>query len=1405
MPVQWKPKSDRIAQLIQQEEERLNLLRERRPFMPEETTPTFTMPEAEAPVWQPERAATPTQTLQAPPEVEREVTNFLWSPGTITEPETAAPSVPQGIKQYEWWEQPKAMTEQAMETVGRGMSKVPLLPEALGFVAPAFEFIHEKLEKPWASIITAPFSPSLSWNAGESWMEHEKREYESWKSPTYVKGLAEFAMPLWWMPWLGWAGKGAKALGVGDKMAQALSKLPMKPLALPTKEVLNSTLYKQDFFKRMALWSENKPVLNAVVRAVGGPSAFVRDVGEVYPAIDTATRRLVAVSAKNVPVATTDVVKREIVNRAVLYDMRHGYRGLQLPRMQKFGNPVDVLQVDDFGRAMAAIPKSFNKLGNGLSDVFEHPAAYTYASQNAENIVKEGNRIIKELFDLAGKEGVQVPKQTMFHRLVEGKEITVGDKTVYEASEYGSRFEAQRHYKTMQEGIEAGVRYNKDPLRSIGATIDYHFKKIADQRFNNEVKKLGMTVPEMVSLIEPTLIERMVETGTRVGSASYLVQTLKTLKSYSGKSIPSAVKAKIKRGLPEQIERIEQAFAISPQDASVLMTALAQTIRAETKINARSLKILMGQFIKAPDETSIMNLLHKGNYEEALGFFTRAGASKEQIIRFTNLLYKGDYTSALRGYKKLATRIRASDIEDMVQSLNLTNATTNKAIRQAYQAVYQSRKDFIDDTLNAVRLETDELLKAGKTELKGLKGQYNLLARPYMEPGKQIFGGLAKFRMHPAFRNRIFDKEVVDIAEKALGDRGNQWLKNMANISGTGRLLIAAMDFSAPFIQGLAVLGRNPLAWSKGVVRQFEFFAKPQNLMKYMDDPSVRAIASERWFYGGSRSSFEFFEALKPVQELVGKVPVAGRVGQRAIAQTYGRAEAAFTGFGEVARNEMWKALRHKAVKEGALDDNLARELARTVDRMTGVMSMEALAIGRVQTDFENAFLFFAPRYTRAGMSFVTDVFKGGMTGAEARKALGSMMASGMAMYYGICTTLGQKPNLDINSARFMTVKIGDSHVGIGGIFYSLGRLAANVAGTAMEEPADFLSMSRFDNPFIKFMFSRSAPLTGFTVGAVVERKNFFGEPLESIGDWGKFMAEKALPIAMQRAILEPEHRQPAVFISELMGGRTFPKSAWELQEETKESISQSEHGMSYDELDILEKKRIDNYPEVIRFQEEIDKQTTQRGKALSVAFLERGREVEDARFMHRQQVEQSQRAFDAGLITGYDFKESVTEINYGYAATIEHINSNPRYADVLKKLDEPREVSSQYRWELAYGELMEAVAGNRFEDKYGIFDFDGYNDFLESLKAKYGDADYNRAIEAREERFDGYPPLYFELQQAKEILKPYWEVTDRVVKLFGKQFAETPAGQSLVSKLRKAKRLADPKMEAAYQRFYAQ
>ena len=1265
------------------------------------------------------------------------------------------------IDQPEWWEQPKVLAENVMEKVGEGITKVPVLPKVLEFIAPAFNFIHRKLEKPWSAIITSPWSPTLPWKTGESWADHEKREYASWNAPTYIKGAAEFSMPLWWFPWFKLV-KGARALGVGDKAARASAEVAKKAgskIAIPSKQAINDSIYKGDFFKSIALWAEGKPILNGVVKALGGPSAFVRDVGEVFPAMDVATRKLVVVNSRSVRVPVTDVVNREIVSRAVLGDMAQGYKGLQLPRMQKFGDVQKILQVDDTGRVLSATPIGVEgrQLGRGLSEVFENPELYTYASANAKTIVTEGNAILKELFETAGEEGVRKSKGITFHRLVEGKFDDVLEE--FEKSEFGSLFEVARKYKTMEQGAKAvslgggGIKYGTDPIKSIGATIDHYFKKIAAKRFNDEIRKLGLTVPEMVGLIEPTLLSRMASLGTRAGSASFAIKNMKRLTSFAGKRIPPATMAKIRRGLPEIADRLDGMFAILPKDIDGVISGLSREFWKATKLSPTQFKVL---FANAEGKTFVQK------------------------------------------------------IENTILQQNLASKTSTEAIEKIYKNAYKLNKGRVDDTLKSIHKEADTILGGAKAELKPLKQQYNSLASRFNS--RQIFGNLAKFQRHGAYGNRIFDANVVKIVEKHFAPQGTKWVKDMAIISGTGRMLIAAMDFSAPFIQGLAVLGANPIAWAKGVGKQFGFFMNPTNLYRYLDDPVVRAVAQERWFFGGSRSTFEYFDALKPLQNLVSKTPIVGKYGQRVIGQTYGRAEAAFTGFGEVARNEMWKALR----KPGMADAEL-RGLARTIDRMTGVMSTEALAIGRAQQDFENAFVFFAPRYTRAGMSYVADVMKGGLTGAQARKSLGSLMAGGMSMYYGITTVLGQQPNLDPTSAKFLTVKIGDDFVGIGGILYSLARFGSNVLATAADEEErgllSPLNFSRTDNPFYKFMFNRASPLTGLTVGAVVEQKNFFGEPLEDVGDWARFVAEKVLPIALQRAVLEPEHRNPVVFASELMGGRTFPKSPWALQEDAQEAVANDKFQLPYDRLDLLKKREVDRDPEVSKYQEEIDQSTTNRGKALSVAFLERRRDMEDARFMHQNSIEGFQKAFDEGLIDGYQFRQFVADAGTGLGATIEHINGRERYKDAMEKLKEPKDVSREYRWELVYDELIEATYGDgamlngqrvQLTDEFGIFNYDLYNEFIEDLIARYSKEDFAKAKQMQADKYKDYPPLFQELQQAKEIMKPYWEVQKEVERLFGKRFAESSRGKSLISKRRKLLRRQNPDVERAFQQFYA-
>ncbi|KKL74638.1 hypothetical protein LCGC14_2062900, partial [marine sediment metagenome] len=197
-------------------------------------------------------------------------------------------------------------------------------------------------------------------------------------------------------------------------------------------------------------------------------------------------------------------------------------------------------------------------------------------------------------------------------------------------------------------------------------------------------------------------------------------------------------------------------------------------------------------------------------------------------------------------------------------------------------------------------------------------------------------------------------------------------------------------------------------AWARGAASSFKAFLKPQEYQKYLVGNLDNLM--ERANFGGYVGGFEFMEAMPSLQKSAAMVTrLALRkpaIGRTAIQQTYGRFEASFGAFGDVMRNEMWKGLKRGAKSEADL-----MEIARHIDRMTGVMSSKGLGLGKTQRDFEQAFLFFAPRYTRAGFALVADIFKGGFTGDQARKALGSMMAAGAVMYAGIVKALGQEPN----------------------------------------------------------------------------------------------------------------------------------------------------------------------------------------------------------------------------------------------------------------------------------------------------------------------------------------------------------------------------------------------------------
>jgi len=180
----WVPKTKWARYAIEQERERIRDLGGETPIFTEEAL----APKWGAPILAEEPSTPEWEAPLAMPSIEP---TEAWRPRARVGPEV--PTMP---------------TTAPMPTP-KEVAPTPWYRTVAEKVSAPFEWIQEKLEKPWAAAITAPLSPELPWRPGETWLEHQRREYEAWKAPKFLKGAAEFTMPLWWLPYFGWAAKGA--------------------------------------------------------------------------------------------------------------------------------------------------------------------------------------------------------------------------------------------------------------------------------------------------------------------------------------------------------------------------------------------------------------------------------------------------------------------------------------------------------------------------------------------------------------------------------------------------------------------------------------------------------------------------------------------------------------------------------------------------------------------------------------------------------------------------------------------------------------------------------------------------------------------------------------------------------------------------------------------------------------------------------------------------------------------------------------------------------------------------------------------------------------------------------------------------------------------------------------------
>lgn len=502
--------------------------------------------------------------------------------------------------------------------------------------------------------------------------------------------------------------------------------------------------------------------------------------------------------------------------------------------------------------------------------------------------------------------------------------------------------------------------------------------------------------------------------------------------------------------------------------------------------------------------------------------------------------------------------------------------------------------------LTKLRDEVKALMEARKAPY--WQAQFELAAK--MEPLMGMTPEIGKGKLIMShWGGRILDQDVVDAINGFFGgDKGSKFLKPIANFASIMRLCKATLDLSFHAIQGQPAFGlafsymmTDPKIGTKMMAEWFK--AQGYAAMAYLE-PSVthRYLAKhgeagvQRVSFGGSSSAIDYFEAMK------GKGLIARALNKF---PPLPRAELAFYGAGELMRNTAWEALSEEAIRNGK-----GFELAAFLDRMTGVISTQAMGVTPTIRQLESAFIWFAPRYTRACVTFMGNCFRGGYTGAQTRRAMAGMIMAAVLFYSGVQFAKSTLEGKDTEeawlevlagfgveqdpitgewdwkpSARMMSFKIGNYYFGVGGFWYGMVRLFGNIMATIEQvgdrEIIDFYriwkygSLNRRDNPFLAWWYNRASPFTGFTFeagwpliksavsGELASGRDFLGYPIESPWEYARYLITRFEPIWMEqglnpyipffaRAEEIPEGvARIAVPIIEIFGLRSFPESSW--------------------------------------------------------------------------------------------------------------------------------------------------------------------------------------------------------------------------------------------------------------------
>lgn len=609
------------------------------------------------------------------------------------------------------------------------------------------------------------------------------------------------------------------------------------------------------------------------------------------------------------------------------------------------------------------------------------------------------------------------------------------------------------------------------------------------------------------------------------------------------------------------------------------------------------------------------------------------------------------------------------------------------------------------------------------------------------------------------------------------------------------RSILASADLSATLRQGAILTLLHPTQAPKWFAGQVKAFFSDK-LANQIDDGLKAHPLYKNFIADGG-----YFAPLREATMMKAEEMYMSRLAQRIPGVR--RSERGFITYLNQARMASYEAAYATMAAQGARPEHF-KMLTGFINQATGRGDLPKSL--EKYSPIMNAVLF-SPRLQTATIQLPRQIGRMLLSGnpymrKEAAKALATFVGGGVGILSLLHNTGVSKVEIDPRSGDFGKIKIGDTRLDIWRGYLQYARFAAQLL--TGERKSAYGNMNKAERGEIawRFLQSKSSPAFGLMVD-LLRGETYMGDPIfNDTTGFTKAARERVLPLALQDVIDAMEQSgvnglwtaAPATLgIGVLTYVNQYVK--------VKEKIARELGYKSWDDIDPKTQREIQNRnAELQAATIAFDRQVM--GTAWGDWRLA-GNAVED---VFKTNVDMAVAEYKA-TGNGYGFNEKVTdaftERRGGYGAR----EKEERFADIVKRLnvkDTAEALVSLGPEQMGIKIYNDALYGDDMYDEFGNYRFEEARLRKDQLRQQLGDDMLNYIEDYQELKFETLPAEFQELMQARELMRPYWEVRNQVIRLFGQRFADSSRGQSLISKRRKTLRLGNRELENAYQKYYS-